>query len=106
MRRMRIIARKALVECWERHADAQMPLRAWFADVRSETWLSFHDVKRSYATASRAGKDRIVFNMKGNTYRLVVAVDYERHLLFVKFIGTHADYSKIDAATVSRKYSR
>ena len=100
---MRIIARSTLVAFWERHADARQPLRAWFDEVKTDVWQSFHDVKRAFATASRVGEDRIVFNIKGNKYRLIVAVDYPRHIVFVKFIGTHAEYAKIDAATISHR---
>jgi len=73
---------------------------AWFHEVQRASWRHAADVKRSYATASIVGGDRVVFNIKGNDYRLVTAIDYRRQILFIKWVGTHAEYDKIDARTV------
>ena len=97
---MRIIARRTLREFWEKHADAEQPLRAWDHDVRKADWSSPTDVKRVYANASVVGENRIVFNIGGNKYRLVVHVAYRYRRVLVKFIGTHGEYDRIDAATV------
>jgi len=103
---MRIIARrtlKAFVEARVGHRDQsalKAALDAWFDEANKAEWKSTAGVKRSYATASIISADRIVFNIKGNSYRLVVAVNFERSIVFVKWIGTHADYDKIDVRTV------
>lgn len=75
-------------------------LDAWFHEVQRARWGSLAEVKRHYATASILSADRVVFNIKGNDYRLVAAIDYRRQILFIKWIGTHADYDRIDARTV------
>jgi mRNA interferase HigB len=75
-------------------------LDAWFNEVRKAHWSATADVKRSYATASIVSADRIVFNIKGNDYRLVVAVDFEKAIVWIKWIGTHRDYDKIDVGEV------
>jgi mRNA interferase HigB len=99
---MRIIARRTLKEFVERrqthkdHAALKSALDAWFDEVRKARRSSAADVKRSYATASIISADRIVFNIKGNDYRLVVSADFEKSIVWIKWIGTHKDYDKID----------
>lgn len=97
---MRIIARRTLREFWERHADAEQPLRSWFHDVERADWRSPADVKRAYANASLSGENRVVFNIGGNNYRLIVAVNYPYRICYVRFVGTHQAYDRIDATTV------
>lgn len=97
---MRIVARRTLREFWETHADAEQPLRAWFDDVRRADWGSPADVKRAYANASIVGENRMVFNIGGNKYRLIVAVNYPYRMCYIRFVGTHKAYDRIDAATV------
>lgn len=97
---MRIVARRTLREFWNKHADAEQPLRAWYYDARKADWSSPADVKRVYAHASIIGENRIVFNIGGNKYRLVVAVNYRYRVCNVRFIGTHKAYDRIDVATV------
>jgi mRNA interferase HigB len=75
-------------------------LDAWFHEVRRASWRSSADVKRSYATASIVGSDRVVFNIKGNDFRLITAVDYRRQVVYIKWIGSHSDYDSIDAKRV------
>ncbi len=75
-------------------------LDAWFAEASRAHWASSADVKRHYASASIVGSDRVVFNIKGNDYRLVVAIDYEKSIVWIKWIGTHAAYDKIDVRKV------
>jgi mRNA interferase HigB len=75
-------------------------LEAWYSDARRATWRSPSDIKDTYRNASIVGKNRVVFNIKGNSYRLVVAVQYEHGIVFVRFVGTHRDYDRIDADTV------
>lgn len=103
---MRIIARRTLkrfVEARVGHRDQsalKAALDAWFGEVRKAHWANAADVKRHYATASVISADRVVFNIKGNSYRLVVAIDFEKAIVFIKWIGTHADYDEIDVRTV------
>lgn len=97
---MRIISRRTLREFWEEHPDAEQPLRTWYTRVRYADWQTPSDVKRTYHTASFVGNNRVVFNIKGNNYRLVVVVVYRHHAVYIRFIGTHRDYDDIDVATV------
>src|SRR5258708_19453976 len=99
---MRVIARRTLREFavarrgYKDHAALKAALDAWFDEVKKARWSSAADVKRSYATASIVSADRIVFNIKGNDYRLVVATDFDKGIVWIKWIGTHKDYDKID----------
>ena len=96
---VRIISRKTLRDFWGRpgRRDSEGPLRAWFAEVRQAAWRTPADVKAAHRNASFVGGDRVVFNVGGNKYRLVVAVKYSAQTVFVRFVGTHADYDEIDA---------
>lgn len=97
---MRVIALKNLRDFSLRHSDAGPALRAWTEEARQASWKTPQDIKKRYASASFLGHNRVVFNLKGNEYRLVVAVAYRFEAIYVKFIGTHAQYDAIDAATV------
>src|SRR2546423_14512252 len=97
---MRIIALSTLRFFWERHPITEQPLKAWYADAIRSTWKAFHDIKQSYHSASVIGSDRAVFNIKGNDYRLVVMIRFRDGKVFIRFIGTHAEYDKIDARTI------
>jgi mRNA interferase HigB len=97
---MKVIAIGTLRAFWERHADAEQPLKAWYDEAKAASWSGPKDIKNLYASASFVGKNRVVFNIKGNSYRLIVAVAYRFQVVYIKFIGTHAEYDKVDAATV------
>jgi mRNA interferase HigB len=103
---VRIIARSTLtrfIERLEGHKDqraAKAALDSWFHEVNRADWKNSSDVKASYANASIVGAERVVFNIKGNAYRLVVAVDYRRAIVFIKWLGTHKEYDAIDVRTV------
>ncbi|NKB84139.1 type II toxin-antitoxin system HigB family toxin [Brucella grignonensis] len=103
---MRIIARRSLREFIESLAGQKdqsaikTALDAWFDEVSKAEWASSADVKRLYATASIVSAERIVFNIKGNDYRLVVSVDFEKSIVWIKWIGTHKAYDKIDVTEV------
>lgn len=103
---MRIIARKTLKLFVERlrgskdQKAVKTALDAWFHEVDRAEWSSPADVTRSYGNASIVGNDRVVFNIKGNDYRLVVAVDYRHQVVFIRWLGTHAEYDEIDVRTV------
>ncbi len=97
---LRIIARRSLREFWERHPDAEQSLRAWYHDARKADWRSPAEVKRVYANASIVGENRVVFNIKGNKYRLVVAINYPYRTCYIRFVGSQAAYDRIDVAKV------
>lgn len=97
---MRVFTPSTLRGYWTHYADAEGPLKAWLAFAERATWRSPQDVKADFASASILGTDRVVFNVKGNTYRLVVAVSYAHQVVLVKFFGTHAEYDRINARTV------
>ncbi len=104
---MRIIARRTLRDFVEKRrgrkdtAALKAALDSWFFEASKGEWRNMADVKRLYATASVISSDRIVFNIKGNDYRLVVAVDFEKAIVWIKWIGTHKDYDGINVKDVS-----
>lgn len=103
---MRIIARKALrdfvgsLRGSKDQKAVKSALDAWFHEAQSSDWHTPADVTKAYANAGIVGGDRVVFNIKGNAYQLVAAVDYQRHVVFIKWLGTHAQYDKIDVRKV------
>lgn len=97
---MRIIAKRTLREFWERHADARQPLLDWYRDVDSADWNTPAAVRRQYSRASIVGNDRVVFRIKGNDYRLVVRIFYPGRVVYIRFIGTHAEYDRINVEEV------
>lgn len=97
---MRILTERTLREFWERRPDAERPLREWLKDAKAAKWTTPAEVRSQFATASIIRGNRVVFNIKGNDYRLVARIDYAFGMVFVRFIGTHAEYDRIDAAEV------
>lgn len=97
---MHIIALRTLRAFWERHPRAETPLRGWYAEANRATWRTPADIKTAHRNASFLPNNRVVFNIKGNDYRLVVAVRYTSTTMFIRFVGTHAEYDKIDAETI------
>lgn len=98
---VRILSRSTLVAFWERYPDAEQPLRAWFQEVDSASWTGPAEVRARYGSADFVAGNRVVFNIRGNNYRLVVAVKYAPlFLVYIRFVGTHAEYDQVDATTV------
>lgn len=97
---MRIIAFRTLREYWEHHPQAETPLRNWYAEASNADWKMPGDIKAAHRNASFLPNNRVVFNIKGNDYRLVVAVRYTQGMMFIRFVGSHTDYARIDAATI------
>jgi mRNA interferase HigB len=99
---MRIIARKTLRTFWEKagHRDAEQPLKAWFSEAKKARWKRPQDIKDLYRSASFVGKERVVFNIGGERYRLVAALRCDLGILFVRFVGTHQQYDRIKAEEV------
>jgi len=97
---MRIISCKKIREFWELHPDARDSLEAWYVDIKNARWEMPSDIKEIYRNASFLAHNRVVFNIKGNKYRLVVVVQYTFKIVFIRFIGTHQEYNEIDAAKI------
>jgi mRNA interferase HigB len=99
---MHVISKRTLTDFGElpNRQDAREPLDAWYREAKRAKWNSFGDVKRTYASASVVANDRVVFNIHGNKYRLIVALNYAAGIVYIKFIGTHAQYDQIDASTI------
>ena len=98
---MRIFSRSTLVGFWNQHADAEVPLRLWFCIVEKASWTGPADVRAVFGSADFLADNRVVFDIKGNSYRLIAQVKYgPLFLVYIRFVGTHAEYDKVDATTV------
>jgi mRNA interferase HigB len=97
---VRVIAVATLRAFWQKHPDAEQPLKAWFEEATKASWTQPSDIKAHYRSASVLKNRRVVFNIKGNEYRLIVAIAYRLQIVYVKFIGTHAEYDTVDADNV------
>ncbi|OKL39766.1 type II toxin-antitoxin system HigB family toxin [Pontibacter flavimaris] len=97
---MRVIAKRTLRDFWEKHADSEQQLKAWYNEAEQADWKSPNDIKKDYPSASILEDNRMVFNIKGNNYRLIVRINYKYSVVWIRFIGTHAEYDKIDATKV------
>ena len=95
-----MIARTTLRAFWEKHPDAEQPLRAWFKAAEAADWATPADVKADYANASILKNNRVCFDIGGNKYRLIVKVNYSYRVIYVRFVGTHEAYDRIDANTI------
>lgn len=96
----RIFAKSTLREFWVIHPDSEQYLKTWYDTAMSSDWKTPNDVKLTYANASILKDNRIVFNIKGNSFRLVAKFNFEKQWIFIRFIGTHTAYNKIDANTI------
>src|SRR5262245_6459159 len=99
---MRVIARNTLVEFWSKHPETKAALERWYSLTRAAQWTSTLDVHQAAPKSKVLNRERIMFEVAGGNYRLVVAFDFRRQVAFVKFIGTHAEYDRIDAHTISQ----
>lgn len=97
---MRVISRKCLIDFARTHRDAKPSLDAWFYEARDADWANPAEVKEQYASASILKNGRVVFNIGGNKYRLVVKINYAYRIVYLRFIGTHKDYDKINAEEI------
>ena len=100
---MVIIAKSALTRFALRHKDTIVPLKEWYDTVSNVDWSNINDVKMTFNSADYVGNERFVFNIKGNRYRLVAAVIFSIRTVYIKFIGTHAEYDNIDVKTIEFK---
>ena len=97
---MRIIAHRTIVEYGKQHANAKMPLDSWYRLVKAAKWNDFQDIKNTFNSAENVGNKRYVFNIKGNDYRLVGKILFAQQIIYIRFIGTHGEYDKIDCSTI------
>jgi len=97
---VKIIALAPLKKFWTLHNQAEQPLKAWIDEVKKASWQTPQDIKRRYPSADFLPKNRVIFQIKGNDYRLIAAVAYRFQAVYVKFVGTHSEYDRIDAETV------
>ncbi len=99
---MRVIAIRTLRQHWEKpgRGDSREPLEAWYAEATSVIWKNFGDIKKTSATASVVANNRVIFNIGGNKYRLIVKIHYNTGIIFIRFVGTHEEYDQIDANTI------
>ncbi|MDR3692746.1 MAG: type II toxin-antitoxin system HigB family toxin [Fimbriimonas sp.] len=99
---MHVIAKRTLREHWEKpgREDSQEPLEAWYAEAKSALWRNFGDIKQTSATASGVANNRVVLNIGGNKYRLIVKINYPGGIVFIRFVGTHQEYDRIDARSI------
>jgi mRNA interferase HigB len=97
---MIITGRDLLARFTQRHANVRKAVAAWVSETEHATWTTSHDVKQRYPSADPIGANRLVFDLKGNDYRLVVVIVYRAGVVDVRFIGTHAEYDRIDATKV------
>ena len=97
---MRVISRKKMRQFWENHPEARQSLQAWYADLKHANWKKPSDIKSVYQTASFISNNRVVFNIKGNKYRIVVVIEYLFGIVFIRYIGTHQEYNHINVEAV------
>jgi mRNA interferase HigB len=93
----RIFSKSTLRSFWEKHPESEQYLKTWYDTAMTSDWKNPTDIKKAYATASILKNSRVVFNIKGNSFRLVVKFNFEKQWAFIRFIGTHPEYDKIDA---------
>ncbi len=97
---MRVIAKKTLRDFWGKHKDCEQPLKSWFQEASSAEWKNSNEIKLKYPTASIIGDNRVVFNIKGNAYRLIIKINFDYKMIWIRFIGTHSEYDKINVKTI------
>ena len=97
---MRVIAKRPLRAFWGRYPDAEQALKAWYAEAEAAAWQNPAEIKAQYRSASILKEGRVVFNICGNKYRLVVKISYKNAVVLIRFVGTHQEYDAIDAEEV------
>ena len=97
---MNVVSHKRLVDFYSKYPDAELPLQTWYKTVKNAKWTCFADLKRDYNSVDGVGNQRYVFNIKGNRYRLVVVVQFVHQYVYIRFVGTHNEYDKIDCNTI------
>ena len=96
---MHIISRTELIKFWQKHKDAEIPLRIWFKKVEKAKWKNINKLKSDFSSADYVGNNRVIFNIKGNNYRIIVLIFFDGQKIYIRFVGTHAEYDKITDAS-------
>ena len=97
---MRVVSPDILPKFWQKHTDAETPLKVWLTDTKKAQWREPSDIEKQFSNVRIIGGNRAVFNVKGNNYRLVVVIQYKKGLVDIRFVGTHAEYDRIDPREV------
>jgi len=97
---LRVIAKKTLRDFWNKHPDCEQQLKSWYREAEKGDWRNSNEIKREYPSASIIGDNRIVFNIKGNNYRLIVKINYQYQMMWIRFIGTHKEYDRVDTTKI------
>lgn len=97
---MRVIVKSTLRTFWTKYKDCEEQLKSWYKEAEEAHWKEPRDIKRDYPTASFLPDNRVVFNIKGNNYRLVVKINYDYGIVWIRFVGTHGQYDKINASKI------
>ena len=97
---MHVIKKRTLIRFWQRHTDAEAPLKAWFKEANMADWKTPREIRARFGSADFLPGNRVVFNIGGNKYRLIVKIAYTPKIIYIRFVGTHAEYDKIDAVTI------
>lgn len=97
---MNIVSHKSLIDFYQKNNEAEVPLNHWFKTAKRAKWKCFADIKKDFNSVDNIGNQRYVFNIKGNTYRLVVVIQFVHEYIYIRFVGTHAEYDKIDCKTI------
>ena len=97
---MRVISRKTLREFWEKHNDCEQQLKSWYKEIQKANWINHNELKSEYPSASILKNGRVVFNIKGNKYRLIVKINFDYQIIWIRFVGTHSEYDNIDANNI------
>ena len=97
---MRVLSKAILRDFWIKHSDCEQQLKSWYRETEKSEWKNANDIKREYPSASILGGNRIVFNIKGNNYRLIVKINFQYQMVWIRFVGTHKEYDRIDATLI------
>ena len=97
---MRVIAKKILRDFWEKHNDCEQQLKSWFQEAEKGNWITSIHIQNEYPNSRIIENNRVIFNIKGNNYRLIIKVNYKYGMIWIRFVGTHAEYDKIDPKTI------
>lgn len=97
---MRVLSKTILRDFWLKHSDCEQQLKSWYRETEKSEWKNANDIKREYPSASILRGNRIVFNIKGNNYRLIVKINFQYQMVWIRFVGTHKEYDRIDATLI------
>ena len=97
---LRVIAKKVVRDFWTKHSDCEQQLKSWYREAEKSEWKNTNEIKKEYPSASIIGDNRVVFNIKGNKYRLIVKINFHYQMMWIRFVGTHKEYDKVDATKI------